>query len=434
MALRRDLRQVGDAQHLALAGQCAQLPANDVGDRAADTGIDFVEDHGGHGIQSQRSHFDGQRNTREFAARSHLAQGPWWLAGIGRDQEFHPFAAQRVGAFGVVGLDGDFEMATTHAQFRDQGRGGCRQLRSCRHAGPGKCLRCLAPTVGGGADFTFQAQQAFAGTLQALKFGTDGLAAFAQMFRCHAVLAGQVVEAGQLALQFQQLGRVGIQVVADLVQYHQRFIDLDVGVFQQCIHFLQARFVPCQAQQFAAGLLQLLGKRGCFVSTQAGEGGIAGVDQARGMGLATMAGGQGLDGAGVQLLALQFLELVLQIVDPVRDVTLRGQFIAFAQQGGPALGCKLHGGAFGLVAGIGIQQFQLAGPRQQGLLFVLAVDLHQQGSQFGQLGQGHAAAIDPGTRTAIGADHATQLAILVVQFVVAQPRQRRRGIVQGELG
>ena len=65
---------------------------------------------------------------------------------------------------------------------------------------------------------------------------------------------------------------------------------------------------------------------------------------------------------------------------------------------------------------------------------MLAVDLDQQGSQFGQLGQGHAAAIDPGTRTAIGADHAAQLAILVVQFVVAQPGQGGRGVVQGELG
>ena len=80
------------------------------------------------------------------------------------------------------------------------------------------------------------------------------------MLRRDAVLAGQVVNAGELALKLHQLDRVGFQVVTDLVQNHQGFIDLNIGVFQQRIHFLQTRFVPCEAHQFTACLLQLLGK------------------------------------------------------------------------------------------------------------------------------------------------------------------------------
>ena len=41
--LRRDLRQVRDAQHLALLAELAQRPADGLGHRAADAGVDLVE-------------------------------------------------------------------------------------------------------------------------------------------------------------------------------------------------------------------------------------------------------------------------------------------------------------------------------------------------------------------------------------------------------
>lgn len=94
-----------------------------------------------------------------------------------------------------------------------------------------------------------------------------------------------------------------------------------------------------------------------------------------------------------------------------------------------------HLAALVLVAGIGIQQGQLRRARQQRLLFMLAVDLHQQRGQVAQLCQRHRAAIDPGPRAAVGADHAAQLAlVLVVQLVVGQPLAGGLQLLQRELG
>jgi hypothetical protein len=42
-----DLRQVGDAQHLAVRRECAQLSPDHFRDRAADAGVDLVEDEAG---------------------------------------------------------------------------------------------------------------------------------------------------------------------------------------------------------------------------------------------------------------------------------------------------------------------------------------------------------------------------------------------------
>jgi hypothetical protein len=56
---------------------------------------------------------------------------------------------------------------------------------------------------------------------------------------------------------------------------------------------------------------------------------------------------------------------------------------------------------------------------------MLAVYLDQQAGQLGYLGDGGGAAVDPSARTAIGADHAPDLAAEVVfafiQGVFAQP-------------
>lgn len=82
VALRRHLRQMGHAQHLARGAQGAQLLPDHLGHRAADTGIHLVEDQGRHVVQAEGRHLDGQADARELATRRHLAQravpGPDW--------------------------------------------------------------------------------------------------------------------------------------------------------------------------------------------------------------------------------------------------------------------------------------------------------------------------------------------------------------------
>ncbi|MNV41367.1 hypothetical protein D3C71_1330010 [compost metagenome] len=114
------------------------------------------------------------------------------------------------------------------------------------------------------------------------------------------------------------------------------------------------------------------------------------------MGLSAVAAGQIGDGGRFQLFALQLTLLVFQEADAVGDVALLGQRVALVQQGLPAGSGSAHGGALGLVAGKGVQQRQLAGPRQQRLLVMLAVDFDQEGGQLGQLRHRYRAAIDEG--------------------------------------
>ena len=45
VGLARHLRQVGDAQHLRALAERPQLPADDLGDRAADAAVHLVEHH-----------------------------------------------------------------------------------------------------------------------------------------------------------------------------------------------------------------------------------------------------------------------------------------------------------------------------------------------------------------------------------------------------
>ena len=86
-----------------------------------------------------------------------------------------------------------------------------------------------------------------------------------------------------------------------------------------------------------------------------------------------------------------------------------------------------------LVCAERIQQCHLAAARQQRLVLVLAVDLHQHRGEVGQLSDRRGATIDPGARTTIRAQGAAQLALAAfVEFRPAQPVQRRGRVVQFE--
>jgi hypothetical protein len=86
-AVRRDLREVRDAEDLEASRQTLKPGSDDVGDRATDSGVHFVEDEGlagrvGRGQRLEREHDPGELpaggNPRE---RFHV------LAGIRRDIE-----------------------------------------------------------------------------------------------------------------------------------------------------------------------------------------------------------------------------------------------------------------------------------------------------------------------------------------------------------
>ena len=413
---------MGDAQHLTLLAQGAQLLPDDVGHGAADTRVDFVEDHGRHRIQAQRGDFDRQRDTRQLTARSHFAQGTRRLAGVGGNQELDPLGPVRVRFDHRLWLDIDQELTAAHAQLADQGGGGVRQRLGGFPAAGAEHLGHGLPLAGGTVDLAGQGLQALVGTAQLLHFGLHGVAVLAQPFHRHAVLAREVMQAAQAAFDVLELLRVGIQVVMDAVEQGQRFVQLDGGAVEQGIDVPEPAVVFGHAGQVMACLLQQLQDRDLVVAIEAADRHVAGADQRAGMGLAAVAAAQGGDRGRVQILALELAELVFQVADPVAHVALARERLGFIDQRLPACRGLADLRALGVVAGEGVQQRELRGAREQGLLFVLAVDLHQHAGQLGQLGQRHRAAVDEGARAAVGADHPSQLALFfVVQLVVAQP-------------
>ena len=433
VALRRDLRQVGDAQHLALRAQRAQLAADDLRDRAADARIDFVEHHGRHRVQAERGDLDRQRHAREFAARSDLAQRPRRLAGVRGNEEFHALGAVRIGIGAVrVRLQRDFETPAGHAQFADQARGLDRQ-RFRRLAPRGaERVRGLAPGRAFAIERLREFRQPPPGIAQRLVFGGQRLALRGEAVERHAVLAREVLQPRQPPFHRRERVRVEVEVGTDAFDQRRRFVELDRGRIEHRVDLGQARLVRGLALQGAAQALQLHRQRG--LAAEAFAGVLAGRDQRRGVGLAAVPAVEFGQRFGIEGFRVEFVELVAQPVAAFAGIAACEQGGVFARQFAPARSVPAHLGDRPLVAGVGIEQVALRRPRQQRLLFVLAVDFEQQCGQFRDLRQRRRAAVDPGARTAVGAQRAPQLAfVAVVEFLRAQPVERGRGIVEREL-
>src|SRR2546423_684450 len=72
---RRHLRQMRDAEHLALLAQALERPTDGLRHRAADAGIDFVEHQRADRRGLRRHQLDGEAHARELAARGDF--GEW---------------------------------------------------------------------------------------------------------------------------------------------------------------------------------------------------------------------------------------------------------------------------------------------------------------------------------------------------------------------
>ncbi len=83
VALGRHLGQVSHAEYLPLPPECPQALPDHLGDGAADAAVNFVENHGRHGVGAERGHFDRQADPGQFATRGHAAQRSGRLSWIG---------------------------------------------------------------------------------------------------------------------------------------------------------------------------------------------------------------------------------------------------------------------------------------------------------------------------------------------------------------
>ena len=376
MARRRDLRLVGHAQDLAGFAERAQLGADRRGNRAADAGIDLVEDHARHLVQAQRGDLDRQRDARQLAARGDLAQRARRLAGVGGHQEIRALGAIGVRRLRVGhGVQRDFETPATHAEFADQGVDGPAQGIAGLAAGGAEFVRGVVPGGQRDRDVAVEDAQARIGIRQRFQFGRQRIAMRGEPIRSDAVLACEVLHADQPAFDVVQRFRVDIQVVADAFQQGDGFVQLDRRGFQHRIHLAQPRLVGGLALQAGAQLLQLRGDR--LVAAQPLQGLLAGGDQRCRMRMPAMVGIQRGQRGRFERFRLQFVQLVRKPGAAFADIAAGEQGIAFVAQRAPALRGFAHRSEQARMPGVGVEQAGLGAARQQGLLLVLAVDFDQ---------------------------------------------------------
>ena len=110
-----DLRQMGDAEHLTATGECRELSPDDFRDRAADPGIDLVENHGRRVDLFESHRLDRQHDARELAAGGDTTQHALIFARVGRKEELQGVGSAR-GKRGRFGRESCLEARVLHAE------------------------------------------------------------------------------------------------------------------------------------------------------------------------------------------------------------------------------------------------------------------------------------------------------------------------------
>src|SRR5262245_59407003 len=82
-----DLRQVRDAEHLAVLRDTTDLPADDLRHAASHACVDLVESVHACRPEIGQHAFDGQHGAAELAAAGDAVEGTRLLAAVGSDQE-----------------------------------------------------------------------------------------------------------------------------------------------------------------------------------------------------------------------------------------------------------------------------------------------------------------------------------------------------------
>jgi len=251
--------------------------------------------------------------------------------------------------------------------------------------------------------------------------------------------ARERVQMAQLLVERGVAGRIEVDVLRIAAQAVGGFAQLDTGVVEQlqpgCQPVVQGRELAqlgmrstqCPAQGELALAIEQFHHAG------------AAFRQAVGVGQALVVGLQFGQFGGWQRPLLQFRQFMAQQLQPKFAILAATELVHALVQLAPLLRLAAHLGDQVIVARISVEQGQLMGPREQRLVFMLAVDLDQQGGQLSELARVGGAAVDPGAGAAFGTQHSPQLAVAVfVEFLPAQPclRVGQSGQIElrGQLG
>ncbi len=225
-----DLRQVRDAEHLPARAQCLEEPSDRRGDRAADAGVDLVEDERRHFADLAGRDLDGERDPRQLAAGGDPGQRTERLLGVARHAELDLLGS--VARRRRHGLESDFEPPAGHREVLhclgyprlELVRGELALRRELRRERAIEGFRLGRPR----------------GELRGIRrFGERrelGLAVGEQRrqrLRSHAVLARDIVNRSQPLLDARELGRVQVELLPVAPQRARGLVDLDPRRLEQ---------------------------------------------------------------------------------------------------------------------------------------------------------------------------------------------------------
>ena len=278
----------------------------------------------------------------------------------------------------------------------DQRGGGLGQRLGRFAARRAETIRGVTPAAHRGVNLAVELLQAFARALELIEFAGQTRLHLDEFLGRDAVLAREFVQAAEALFQGGQLFGIDVEIVAHLTQQQGGLVELDRGGIEQRVDLAQPWLVRAHAREIVAQRLQRLRQTEIVVTPHALERGVAGLDQAGRVRMPAMAGEQVGHGIGGERLAVEFVELVTQPVAAFGDIADADQGIALVVQRAPRLRGRADLGQQRSVAGLRIEQRELAAAGEQGLVLVLAVDLDQVPGQIAELGDRRRPAVDPG--------------------------------------
>src|SRR5438874_3524615 len=245
----RDQRQVGDTEDLAAAAELAELAADDFGDRAADAGIDLVEDERGTPLVGGGEGLEREHDARQLAARGHAGERARLLARVGREEELDlvpALGAERA----PLGL----------GETRLEARAGERQRLELRDESARQIARLPPPLdreparpLGGGAPGRLgrglELYHRLATARDAVHLGHPLVAPADQVLDRAGELALQARELRQALLHRLQATRVGGQLAGIAAEALAGLLQLGERALEEGAHGLEARVEPGRLAQ-----------------------------------------------------------------------------------------------------------------------------------------------------------------------------------------
>ena len=404
MRLTRDLRQMRHAEYLSTPAEGAELPAHDLGDRAADAGVHLVEYHAARRLRRAR-YLHRERQPRELASRGDLGERPGRLSRVGGDAELDAVDPV-LGRIGVAVLgDVGFEAPARHAE-RLHARGDVAgELARGAHASCGELLGLRAIALERLGELLAQRREIHFRALEGGELEGELPGALGELGRGHPVLARELLDRRQPPLDLLLARGVDIEGLAIALELARRLAHLDRGLLQ---HRQQPRELAVESGE-SPQRLQRPAHRSvrarALVLVELRERGVSACGEPPAVREPRALLAERLDLARPELEGLELLRLVAQELQPrVAVARLAFELERTVEQPEPRpMRDADLGGELGERAVL-IEQHALRGAARQGLELVLAMDIDEELAGLAQRLQRHRLPVEIGARAAVGSD------------------------------